>query len=52
MTFGAWLTGITLGRVLIELDTSTTDGAAWNKMSIDAIIAVSMGDQSDRSQGR
>ena len=52
VTFGAWLTGITLGRVLIELGGSSTDGAAWNKMSIDAIIAVTMGDQSGPPQGR
>ena len=51
VTFAAWLTGITLGRVLIELDPSTTDGAAWNKMSIDAIIAVCMGDQASPAQG-
>lgn len=43
VTFAAWMTGLTLGRAIIELDTSTTDGAAWNEMSVAALLAVSTG---------
>ena len=43
VTFAAWMTGLTLGRAIIELDTSTTDGSAWNEMSVAALLAVSTG---------
>ena len=42
-TFAAWMTGLTLGRAIIELDPSSTDGAAWNEMSVAALLAVSTG---------
>lgn len=42
-TFAAWMTGLTLGRSLIELDPGGTDGAAWNEMSVAALLAVSTG---------
>ena len=44
ITLAAWTAGLTLGRVLIELDPLGTNGAAWNEMSIATLIALAKGD--------
>lgn len=44
VTFAAWIAGLTLGRALIELDPLGTNGAAWNEMSVAALIAVGKGE--------
>jgi len=44
VTFAAWIAGLTLGRALIELDPLGTNGAAWNEMSVAALISVGKGE--------
>jgi AcrR family transcriptional regulator len=39
-TFASWLTGLVLGRSIIELEPSKADPSAWNEMSIAAIIHI------------
>jgi AcrR family transcriptional regulator len=42
-TFAAWLTGMILGRSLIELEGASADGERWNRLAIDAVCAVLLG---------
>jgi AcrR family transcriptional regulator len=39
----AWVCGVILGRALIELEGSTVSGAAWNRITSDAVCAVLFG---------
>jgi AcrR family transcriptional regulator len=39
-TFASWLTGLVLGRAIIELEPTKADPTAWNEMSIAAIIHI------------
>jgi len=41
--FSAWLAGLTLGRVVIELGESNIDEAAWNSMYVDAVLYTLLG---------
>jgi AcrR family transcriptional regulator len=41
--FSAWLAGLTLGRVVIELGESPVDETAWNSMYIDAVLYTLLG---------
>ena len=42
-TFAAWLTGMLLGRSLVELQGADADSDAWNRMATDAVCAVLFG---------
>jgi hypothetical protein len=44
VAFAAWISGLTLGRSLIELSPGDVDGAAWNEMSIAAVLAIASGE--------
>jgi AcrR family transcriptional regulator len=48
-TFSAWLTGLTLGRSIIEIEHSVANDTQWNEMSIAAVLhLVKHGPSSDR----
>ena len=40
----AWLAGIVLSRVVIEVGPTNADATAWNRMASEAILAVMLGE--------
>ena len=47
-TYAAWLTSLSLGRVVIEIDAelNLADDSSWNKMTVAALIAIAKGELS------